>query len=137
MMRGPLSGGGGIRGVLALTGGDIALIVLAVAFAAAVFFLALVMVALFRVLTQTESLVKGITEQTVPLLGDVRVTVQNVNRELDRADTLLEAAGRMSKSAERITTAVEHAVTSPLVKFAAFGAGASAALKRLRGDKDK
>jgi uncharacterized protein YoxC len=123
--------------LLALTGGDIALIVLAVFWGVLVLFLAGVMFALFRVLTQTETLVKGITEQTVPLLGDVRVTVQNVNRELDRADTLLEAAGRMSKSAERITGAVEHAITSPLVKFAAFGAGASAALKKLRGDKEK
>ena len=122
--------------MLALTGGDIALIVLAVFWGILVLFLAGVMLALFRVLNQTESLVKGITEQTVPLLSDVRVTVQNVNRELDRADTLLVAAGKMSKSAERITGAVEHAITSPLVKFAAFGAGASAALKRLRGDKD-
>jgi uncharacterized protein YoxC len=122
--------------VVALTGGDIALIVLAAFWGLLVLFLALVLIALFRVLNKTETLISGIREQAVPLLGDVRVTVQSVNRELERADTLLESAGKMSKAAERITGAVEHAVTSPLVKFAAVSAGASAALKRLRGGKE-
>ena len=93
---------------------------------------------LFRlavVLQVTATTVDDLRKETVPLLHEVTGTVTGVNKELDRVDTIMESAGRMSKAAERITTAVEHAITNPLVKFAAFGAGASAALKRLRGEK--
>jgi uncharacterized protein YoxC len=121
--------------VLGLTGGDWALIVAAAFWAMLVLFLALMLVALFRVLVQTESLLQGIREQTVPLLGEVRVTVTNVNKQLERADTVMDAAGKMSRSATRIVGAVEKSVASPLIKFAAFSAGASAAMKRLRGSK--
>jgi len=58
--------------------------------------------------------------------------VSGVNRELDRVDTVLDSAGRISKSAERITVVVEQTVSNPLIKFAAFAAGASRALKRVR-----
>jgi uncharacterized protein YoxC len=121
--------------VIAVSGGDVALIVLAAFWGVLVLFLAVVLLMTFRVLDSTRILIDGVRQETVPLLGEVRTTVTSVNKELDRVDTIMESAGKMSKAAERITTAVEHAVTSPLVKFAAFGAGASAALKRLRGEK--
>ena len=40
----------------------------------------------------------------------------------------------MSKSVERITVVVEQTVSNPLIKFAAFAAGASRAFKRVRKD---
>jgi hypothetical protein len=41
----------------------------------------------------------------------------------------------MAKSAERMTSAVEKVVTSPLIKIAAATAGAAAFLRRFRGDR--
>jgi uncharacterized protein YoxC len=121
--------------VVAVSGGDVALIVLAAFWGVLVLFLAYVMTVTHSVLESTKSLIDRVRQETVPLLGEVRTTVTSVNRELERVDTIMESAGKMSKAAERITTAVEHAITNPLVKFAAFGAGASAAIKRLRGEK--
>src|SRR5438874_8480488 len=121
--------------MLALPGGGAALIVLAAFWGVLVLILAVVLIMTFRVLDSTRVLIDGVRQETVPLLGEVRTTVTSVNKELDRVDTIMESAGKMSKAAERVTTSVEHAVTNPLVKFAAFGAGASAALKRLRGEK--
>jgi uncharacterized protein YoxC len=135
MMRAPPGRKESVVAPLGLTGGDVALIILAVGWCILVLFLAVMLLALFRVLGQTESLLQGIREQTVPLLGEVRITVTNVNKQLERADTVMEAAGKMSKSATRLVGAVESAVASPLIKFAAFSAGASAAIKRLRGNK--
>jgi hypothetical protein len=63
----------------------------------------------------------------------VRVTVTNVNKELERADAIVEAAGRIAGSASRITTVVEQTVSSPLIKVAAFAAGATKAIQKLRG----
>jgi len=118
-----------------LSGGEIALIVLAGFWALLVVFLALVLVNLFRVLESTKTLIDGIRQETVPLLSEVRTSVTKVNRELDRADTIMSSAGNITKTVERVSAVVEQAVSSPLIKAVAFGAGASRALKRLKGEK--
>lgn len=119
----------------ALSGGDVALIVLAAFWGLLVLFLAVVMLNVFRLLESVKMLVDGIKDETVPLLGDVRVTVQSVNKELQRVDGLMESAGGIAKSGERIVGAVEQVVTSPLIKVAAAAAGVAAFLKRFRGEK--
>jgi hypothetical protein len=121
--------------MVALSGGEIALIVLAAFWGLLVLFLALVMLIMFRVLESTKMLIDGIRTETVPLIGEVRITVISVNKELDRVDGIMDSAGKMAKSVERITTVVEQTVSNPLIKFAAFAAGASRALKRFRGEK--
>ena len=68
------------------------------------------------------------------MLLSTETTVSGVNKELERVDTIMESAGKMSKSVERITVVVEQTVSNPLIKFAAFAAGASRAFKRVRKD---
>jgi uncharacterized protein YoxC len=114
-------------------GGDWALIVLAAFWGLLVLFMSLVLVNIFRVLESTKMLIDGIRTETVPLLGEVKITVQGVNRELDRVDGLLASAGNITKSVERLSSVVENTVSSPLIKVAAFGAGAARAMKRFRG----
>ena len=121
--------------MLASTGGDIALIILAVGWMILVLFLAIVLLTTFRVMESTKTLIDGIRDETVPLLHEVTNTVTGVNKELERVDTLMESAGKIAGSASRITTVVEQTVSNPLIKFAAFTAGASRAIKRLRGPK--
>jgi uncharacterized protein YoxC len=111
-----------------LSGGEWALIILAVFWAVLVLFLALVLVNLFRVLDSTKGLIDGIRQETVPLLSEVKTSVTKVNRELDRADSIMASVARLS-------SVVERTVSSPLVKAASLGAGASRAFKRFRGTK--
>jgi uncharacterized protein YoxC len=117
--------------------GDAAAIVAAIAWAVLVLFLGLVFVNLFRVLEATKLLIDGIRQETVPLLGEVKTTVTGVNREMDRVDGMLDSAGKIVKNAERISSVVEQAVASPLIKVIALGAGASRAMRRLRKDDGK
>jgi uncharacterized protein YoxC len=121
--------------VLASTGGDVALILLAVGWLILVIFLAVVLLTTFRVMESTKAMIDGVKDETVPLLHEVTTTVKGVNRELEHVDTLLVSAGKIAGSATRLTTVVEKTVGNPLIKFAAFTAGASAAIKRLRGPK--
>jgi hypothetical protein len=123
--------------VLAISWGGIAGLVAAVAWAVLVLALFVVMLNLFRLLESTKMLIDGIRQETVPLLGEVTTTVTSVNKELDRLDGMVESAGNIVKSAERVSTVVEQAVSSPLIKVVALGAGASRAVRRLRKDKDK
>lgn len=115
--------------------GGIAAIVAAVAWAVLVLALFVVMMNVFRLLESTKTLVDGLRDETVPLLRELRVTVKSVNQELERVDGLMETAGRMAKSAERIGGVVEQTISSPLIKIASFGAGASRAVRKLRGSK--
>ncbi len=117
--------------------GGIAAMVAALAWALMVLFVGLVFVNLFRVLESTKMLIDGIRQETVPLLSEVTTTVTGVNKQLDRADGMLESAGNIMKSAERVGSVVEQAVSSPLIKVIAFGAGASRAARRLKKKKEK
>lgn len=118
-----------------MSAGDWALIVLAVFWAVLVLFIALMLVNLVRVLESTRSLIDGIRQETVPLLGEVKNSVVGVNKELDRVDGIMASAGNITKSVERVSAVVEKAVSSPLVKVIALSAGASKAVKRFRGEK--
>jgi len=110
--------------------------ILAVAWAVLVIFLCLAVYNTSVVLASTKALIEGITQETVPLLSEVTTTITSVNKELDRVDGMVESAGNIVKSVERISKVLEHAVSSPLIKAAAYGAGLTRAAKRF-GKKGK
>jgi uncharacterized protein YoxC len=112
--------------------GGIAAMIAALAWFVMVLFLGLVMVNLFRVLESTKMLIDGIRQETVPLLSEVKTSVSSVNKELERVDGMLESVGKITKSAERVSSVVEQAVSNPLIKLIALGAGASRAVRRFR-----
>jgi hypothetical protein len=109
-----------------------AAIAAAIAWVFVAVFIAYALVHVAVMLRTTTILIDDIRKETVPLLHEVTGTVSGVNKELDRVDGMVESAGNIVKSAERISTVVENAVSSPLIKVAAFGAGASRAVRRFR-----
>jgi hypothetical protein len=123
--------------VASLTGGDVALIVLASFWGLLVLFLCIVLLNTFRVLESTKLLIDGIREGTVPLLTEVKGSVERTNRELDRVDGMLVSAGAVLGRVEKVSGLVEQAVSSPLVKVIAFGAGLGKAASRFRGRNGK
>jgi uncharacterized protein YoxC len=121
--------------VLAATGGDIALIVLAAFWGLLVLFLCVVLLNTFRVLESTKTLIDGIRQETVPLLGEVKTSVQGVNKELERVDGMLETAGRIVGRVERVAGLVEQAATGPLTKVIGVAAGVRKFGSRMGGRK--
>jgi uncharacterized protein YoxC len=109
--------------VVALTGGDIALIVLAAAWAFLVIALMFVLLNTFRLLESTKMIVDAFREETIPLLREVKVTVEKTNREIDRVDTMLEHANGIVARVEKLTGLVEEAASSPLVKVISMASG--------------
>ncbi len=116
--------------IAALDGGDVALIVLSAFWGLLVLFLCVVLLNTFRVLESTKLLIDGIREETVPLLSEVKGSVERTNGMLD-------AAGNIVKRVEKISGLVEQAVSSPLIKVISVGAGLSKAASRFRGGKKK
>jgi uncharacterized protein YoxC len=121
--------------IAALDGGDVALIVLAAFWGLLVLFLCVVLINTFRVLESTKMLIDGIREETVPLMREVKTSVEKANRELDRVDGMLVATGEIVGRIQRIAGLVEQAVSSPLTKLIGVGAGVRAAASRLGGKK--
>ena len=114
--------------------GAIAAIIAAVAWLGVAVLLGYNLALLTSVISETARLVHGITEETVPLLSEVKSTVSNVNREMDRVDGMLESTGKIVKNVERLSTVIEHTVSSPLIKVAAAGYGLSRVLKGRKKD---
>jgi len=119
----------------ALDGGDVALIVLSSFWGLLVLFLCIVLINTFRVLESTKILIDSMREETVPLLREVKGSVERTNRELDRVDVVLVATGEIVGRVQRISGLVEEAVASPLVRIISMGAGLRRAARRFGGKK--
>jgi uncharacterized protein YoxC len=111
-----------------LSGGDIALIILSAFWGLLVLFLCVVLINTFRVLESTKMTIDSMREETVPLLREVKVSIERTNGLLEQANTV---AGRVDK----ISSLVEQAAAGPLTKVVSFGAGLQKAAKRFRGER--
>ncbi len=85
---------------------------------------------MFRVITSTKELIDGVTQQTVPLLAEVGITVGLVNRELGRVDGILATAETATASVGNVVTVVSATMTSPLVRLSAFAWGVRRAVRK-------
>ena len=110
--------------------GGVAAIVVAGAFAV---FMVVFTIQLARSMESIKMTLDGVRREVVPLLGEVRTTVTDVNKELERVDGMLASIGRITSTVERVTGLVEQAVSGPLVKLAAAGAGLARAFRKVRG----
>ncbi|MDP9331369.1 MAG: hypothetical protein M3P11_12105 [Actinomycetota bacterium] len=123
--------------LLAMSGGDTALVVLAAFWGLLVLALCVVLLNTFNVLTSTKMTIDTFREETVPLLKEVVGSVERANRELDRVDGMLESAGVIVARVEKLSGLVEQAAASPLVKILSFGAGVRKAARRAAGGKKR
>jgi uncharacterized protein YoxC len=115
---------------LALTGSEIALIGLALFWGLLVAFLCYVLLKTADVLNSTRTTIDAMREETVPLLREVKGSVERANGHLDRVGGVLDSVGGIVGRVERLTGLVEHAAASPLMKVVSMGAGVRKAAER-------
>jgi hypothetical protein len=83
-------------------------------------------------------LVAGITDKTVPLLGEVTTSVEHVNDQLVRVDTITGNVESITTNAKALTGLFAATLGGPVVKVAAFTYGVrKAAGKRHEADVRK
>jgi uncharacterized protein YoxC len=109
--------------VVAMTGGDWAMIILAVGWVVLVGGLLFVLLNTFRVLESTKMTIDAMREETIPLLREVKTSVEKTNREIDRVDILLDNANTIVGRVERVSGLIEEAAANPLVKVISTFAG--------------
>jgi uncharacterized protein YoxC len=118
--------------------GDVVGLIFASFFALAVLGLVYLLVRLSRTVDELTRLVGGITDKTIPLLGEVTGTVTHVNDELVRVDAITANVQSISGNVSALTSLFAATLGSPVVKVAAFSYGVrSAAGKRTAKDIEK
>ena len=85
--------------------GDVAGLIAAVAFVFLVGVMAIPLVKLGGVFDETRSMIKGVSDETVPLLSEVTTTVTTTNAQLVRVDAI-------TSNVQAVTTNVRRAIGS-------------------------
>ena len=112
------------------------------ALAAAFSFMVLCVGALFvlanlsRTLKSTRAAVEELRRETMPLLGNLRTTVDQANAELVRVDEILQRAESISATVDSASRLAYLAFGNPLIKIMALAAGTGRAARRLKRGKD-
>ena len=108
--------------------GDIAGVIAALAFAYLVLRLGSVVGKAGKVLDEARIGVRGVSEQTVPLLSQVTDTVAATNEQMVRVDTITANVSSMTTNVNALTSLFAATLGSPVVKVAAFTYGVRSAL---------
>ena len=118
--------------------GDLVGLIFAVAFALIALAMIWLLLRLRRTVDEMTRLVAGITDKTVPLLGEVTVSVEHVNDQLVRVDTITGNVESITTNAKALTGLFAATLGGPVVKVAAFTYGVrKAAGKRHEADVRK
>jgi uncharacterized protein YoxC len=104
----------------------------AVAFAMLVVGALFVMGSAIRTLTSMRGAVEDLRRTSVPLLTDVHTAVRQANGDLVHVERVLESAESISGTMDSASRLALAAFSNPMVKLAAWFAGTSKALRRLR-----
>jgi uncharacterized protein YoxC len=113
--------------------GDIAGVIAALAFAFLVLRLGSVIGKAGKVLDEARIGVRGVSEQTVPLLSQVTDTVASTNDQIVRLDAITANVSSMSTNINALTSLFASTLGSPVVKVAAFTYGVRSAMGGGRG----
>jgi uncharacterized protein YoxC len=118
--------------------GQLAALIAAIGFALLMLALCYVVLKLARTVDETSKLVAGISDKTMPLLGEVTTSVTHVNQELVRVDAITANVQSMTGNVSALTSLFAATLGSPIIKVAAFSYGVrSVATKRQEKDVNK
>ena len=114
-----------------MTAGELAAIVAAVAGAILVVGLLFALASFTATLRALRATVEELRRETVPLIANARVTLEQANAELVRVDGLLGTAESVGTTVDSASRLAYLAFSNPVIKALAFGAGARGAARRL------
>ncbi len=121
-----------------MSGGEIAGLIAAGAFLLLVGVLAIPLVKLGGLFDESSRLVKGVSDETVPLLNEVTTTVSTTNAQLVRVDAITSNVQSITTNVSAFVALLASVFGTPVIKVAAFTYGVRNALSdRRRGTVEK
>jgi hypothetical protein len=85
-----------------------------------------------NVFAQLQTTVVKVTDEFVPILEKTQTTMDGVNQEIARVDTIMESAIHATQGAEKVVGTLSHAVSAPVRKLTGLAAGAQEGLSVFR-----
>jgi len=122
--------------VLASTSGDVLDYALAAFFVASGVALAYMLVRLGGTFGRLSSFIRGTERDLLPVIVKAGGTVDRVNDQIDKLDTVTDSAVAMADSADTAVRAVSTAITAPVKKVTGLAAGISHGLAAFRARHD-
>ena len=96
----------------------------------------LALVKLGRLFDKVSSLVSGTERDALPVVVKTGGTVDRVNYQLDKLDTVTDSAVSMADSADTAVRAVSTVITTPVKKVSGFASGLSHGVSAFRARRD-
>ncbi|MBM3676990.1 MAG: DUF948 domain-containing protein [Actinobacteria bacterium] len=87
-------------------------------------------------LSRLSSFIRGTERDLLPVIVKAGHTVDRVNYQLDKADTVTDSAVAMADSADTAVRAVSHAIARPVEKVSGVAAGLAQGIASLRRNRD-
>lgn len=116
-----------------MTAGDLAAVVLSVVMIGVIVAMALVTQALLRTLREVRAMLTALEGEAVPLMGELRDTVERAGVEVDRVDDLLDTAETISATVDSASRLGYLAFRAPVIRTVALGKGLGRGARRLVG----
>ena len=122
--------------LLATSAGDVLDYALAAFFIASGVGLLYLFVRMGGTFARLSSFIKGTERDLLPVIVKAGGTVDRVNDQLDKLDTVTDSAVSMADSADTAVRAVSTAITTPVKKVSGFAAGISHGVSAFRARRD-
>ena len=122
--------------LLATSAGDILDYALAAFFVASGLGLLYLFIRMGGTFGRLSSFIKGSERDLLPVIVKAGGTVDRVNDQLDKLDTVTDSAVSMADSADTAVRAVSTAITTPVKKVSGFAAGVSHGVSAFRSRRD-
>ena len=122
--------------VLAFTWGDLAYLALSVFLLAVGLSLAYAFVRLGGALARVSSFIRGSEAEILPVINKVGVTVDRVNMQMEKVDTMTDSAVDAVDSVDTAIRAVSLAITRPVQKVSGVAAGLRFGAAELWANRD-
>ena len=122
--------------VLAVSSGDVLDYALAGFFVLSGLGLAYMLVRMGGTFARLSSFIKGAERDALPVVVKAGGTVDRVNDQLDKLDTVTDSAVAMADSADTAVRAVSTAITTPVKKVSGLAAGVSHGFSAFRSRRD-
>ena len=115
-----------------MSAGDVTAIIVAVIAAVFVAFVCVTLVSLTRTMAAMRATIEQLRRETLPVVSSLQGTVTQANAELERVDALLGTAESISGTVDSVSRLAYLALSNPVIKAMAFGAGTARAARRFR-----
>ena len=122
--------------VLASTAGDAAYWGLAIFLVAIGLAAAFMLLRLGQAFERLSSFIKGTERDLLPVIVKTGFTVDRVNYQLDKADTVTDSAVSMADSADTAVRAISTVITTPVEKVTGLAAGITHGFSQFRKSKN-